>query len=159
MNPRSEWFKRNTQSESIRRIPTSDSWRLKDWSGFFQIQSLRLTRIEIDWFLTELHQTRLKTFFGLTRMNSDSRGNRFRNKSDWCGMNFNPKLLPGGINFVQISQTRHTSIGWLSGFDVWRGAFNAVETTSKDCEIYLRIAKLSKWPMYWKFFRIFRNVT
>ena len=95
MNPRSEWFKRNTQSESIRRILTSDSWGLKDWSGFIPIQSLGLTRIETDWFLTELHQTRLKTFFGLTRMSSNWRGNRFRNKSDWFGMNFNPKLLPG----------------------------------------------------------------
>ena len=101
MNPRSEWFKRNTQSESIRRIPTSDSWGLKDWSGFIRIQSLGLTRIETDWFLTELHQTRLKTYFGLTRMSSEWRGHRFRNKSDWFGMNFNPKLLPGraSLNF------------------------------------------------------------
>ena len=95
MNPRSEWFKRNTQSESIRRTPTSDSWGLKDWSGFIRIQSLGLTRIETDSFLTELHQTRLKTFFVLTRMSTDWRGNRFRNKSDWFGINFNPKLLPG----------------------------------------------------------------
>ena len=94
MNPRSEWFKWNTESESIRRIPTSDSWGLKDWSGFIRIQSLGLTRIETDWFLTELHQTRLKTFFRLTRMSSDWRGNRFRNNSVWFGMNFNPKLLP-----------------------------------------------------------------
>ena len=97
MNPRSEWFKRNTQSESIRRIPTSDSWGLKDWSEFIRFQSLGLTRIEMDWFLTELHQTRLKTFFGLTRMSSDWRGNRFRNKSDWFEMNFNPKLSPGRL--------------------------------------------------------------
>ena len=83
MNPRSEWFKRNTQSESIRRIPTSDSLGLKDWSGFIRIHSLGLTRIETDWFLTELHQTRLKNFFGLTRMSSDWRGNRFRNESEW----------------------------------------------------------------------------
>ena len=95
MNPRSEWFKRNTQSESIRRTPTSDSWGLKDWSGFIRIQSLGFTRIETDWFLTELHQTRLKTFFGLTRISSDWRGNRFRKKFDWFGMYFNPKLLPG----------------------------------------------------------------
>ena len=95
INPRSEWFKRNTQSESIRRIPTSDSLGLKYWFGFIRIQSLGLTRIETDWFLTELHQTRLKTFFGLTRMSSDWRWNRFRNKSDWFAMNFNPKLLPG----------------------------------------------------------------
>ena len=95
MNPRSEWFKRNTESESIRRIPTSDSLRLKDWSGFIRIQSPGVTRIETDWFWTELHQTRLKTFFGLTRMSSDWRGNRFRNKSDWFGMYFNPKLSPG----------------------------------------------------------------
>ena len=95
MNPRSEWFKRNTQCESIRRIPTSQSWGLKDWSGFIRIQSLGLTRIETDWFLIELHQTRLKTFFRLTQMSSDWRGNRFRNKSDWFGMNVNPKLLPG----------------------------------------------------------------
>ena len=95
MNPRSEWFKRNTQSESIRRIPTSDSLGLKDWSGFNRIQGLGLTRIETDWFLTKLHQTKMKTFFGLTRISSDWRGNRFRNKSDWFGINFNPKLLPG----------------------------------------------------------------
>ena len=92
MNPKSEWFKRNTQSESIRRIPTSDSWGLKDWSGFIRIQSLGLTRIETNWFLTELHQMRFKTSSGLTRMSSDWRGNRFRDKSDWFGMNFNPKL-------------------------------------------------------------------
>ena len=95
MNPKSEWFKRNTQSELIRRIPTSNSWGLKDWSGFIRIQSLGLTWIETDWFLTELHQTRLKTFFGLTRMSLDCCGNRFRNKSDLLGMNFNPKPLPG----------------------------------------------------------------
>ena len=47
MNPRSEWFKRNTQSESIRRIPTSDSLGLKYWFGFIRIQSLGLRRI--DW--------------------------------------------------------------------------------------------------------------
>ena len=99
MNPRSEWFKRNTESESIRRIPTSDSLGLKDWFGFIRIQSLGVTRIETDWFLTELHQMRLKTFFGLTRMSSDWRGNRFRNKSDWFGMNFNPNLLPGRDSF------------------------------------------------------------
>ena len=102
MNSRSEWLKRNTQSESIRRIPTSDSWGLKNWSGFIRNQSLGLTRIETNWFLTELHQTRLKNFFGLTRMSSDWRGNKFRNKSDWFGMNFNPKLLPGSSILVYI---------------------------------------------------------
>ena len=45
-----------------------------------------------------LHQTRLKFFFGLTQMSSNWLGIDFemnRNKSDWFGMNFNPKVLPG----------------------------------------------------------------
>ena len=109
MNPRSEWFKRNPQSESIRRIPTSDSLGLKDWSGFVRIQSLGLTRIATDWFLTELHQTRLKIFFGLTRMSSDWRGNRFRNKFDWFGMNFNPKLLPGKASICYWRDGPHSN--------------------------------------------------
>ena len=56
-----------------------------------------MTRIETYWFLTDLHQPRLKIFFPLTQMGSDWHGTDFgmnRNKSDWSGINFNPKLLP-----------------------------------------------------------------
>ena len=67
--------------------------RIKKLFGFIRIQSLGLTRIKSDRFSTDLHQTRLKFFFGLTRMGSDRLGYRFRNKSDWFGINFNPKLL------------------------------------------------------------------
>ena len=69
--------------------------------GFIKIEELvRIhsdlkSRTKSDRFSTDLHQTRLKTFFRLTRMNSDCLGYRFRNKSDWFGINFNPKLLPG----------------------------------------------------------------
>ena len=45
-----------------------------------------------------MHQTRLKTFFRLTRMSSDWLRYRFWSKSDWSGINFNPKLLPGKIS-------------------------------------------------------------
>ena len=73
-----------------------------DWFGWILIwiKNLGLIRIETDWFLIELHQTRLKTFFGLTRMSLDWRGNRFRNESDWFGMNFNPKLYQGIKRYV-----------------------------------------------------------
>ena len=63
MNLRSEWFKLNLQSESIRTIPTTHSLGLKNCSGFIRIQSFGLSRID---FKTDLHQKRLKTFFGLT---------------------------------------------------------------------------------------------
>ena len=92
MNPRSEWFKLNSQSELIRIAPTSHSLGLKNGSGFIRIQSFGLTRIKADTFSTDLHKTRLKTFFVLTRMSSDWCGYRFWDKSDCVGIHFNPKL-------------------------------------------------------------------
>ena len=41
-------------------------------------------------FLIDLHQTRLKTFFGLTRISSDTDFEMNRNKSDWFGRNLTP---------------------------------------------------------------------
>ena len=37
-------------------------------------------------------------------MNSDGLGYKFRNKSDWFRINFNPKLLPGVS--IEISYNR-----------------------------------------------------
>ena len=59
------------------------------------IQSDSESWINSDRFSTDLYQTRVKTFFGLTRMNSDWLGYRIRNKSDWFQIHFDPKLLPG----------------------------------------------------------------
>ena len=40
-----------------------------------------------------------------------------------------------GTKSWQIPWKRHTSIGKPIGFGVWRGAFNAAESTSKDCTV------------------------
>ena len=166
MNLRSEWFKRNTQSESIRRIPTSDSWGLKDWSGFTRIQSLGLTRIETDWFLTgELHQTRLKTFFVLTPMSSDWRGNRFRNKSDWFGMNFNPKFSPGRFSAVPL-YSRVDAIQWglkrgrelskrycRSKKDMWSSGWMALKEPEPK-NIYMGRKMISDLGWCWFYFNV-----
>ena len=59
MNPRIEWFKLEF---SIRIIPTSDSLGLENWSRFIRIQTLGLTRIKLDKFSTDLHQTKIDVF-------------------------------------------------------------------------------------------------
>ena len=95
---------RTIQTEFSIQISPNDSdrgfIRIRKLFGFIRIQSLGLTRIKSDRFSTDSHQTRLKFFFGLTRIGSDWLGYRFRNKSDWFGINFNPKLLPGQISII-----------------------------------------------------------
>ena len=93
MNPRSQWFKLDSQFGLIQIIRIPDSLGLKNWSGFIRIQSLGSTRTESDRFSTDLHETRLKTFlFARISSNTDSAINR--NKSDWFRMNFNRKIWP-----------------------------------------------------------------
>ena len=83
------WIKNFIRIESLGLSLIDSDWIL------VRIKNLGLTRIETHWFLTELHQTRLKSFFGLTRIGAETDFGMNRNESDWFGMNFNPKLLPG----------------------------------------------------------------
>ena len=59
-----------------------------DWNfgfGLDRIHSdwcLGINRIKADWFLTVIHQTRYKTFFGLVRNDSHWLGYRYRNESE-----------------------------------------------------------------------------
>ena len=88
MNLRSELLGLIRIENSVLIILTSDSFGLRTSFGLirirnfglsriksdrilFRIKNLGLTRIETDWFLIDLHQARLKTFFGLNRMSWD----------------------------------------------------------------------------------------
>ena len=74
-------------------------WIESDWILVW-IKSLGLTRTETNWFLIDLHQTRLNLSCGLTQMGLNWLGIDFgmnQNKSDWLAMNFNPKLLTGQV--------------------------------------------------------------
>ena len=110
-NPnKSEWLKLNSQSESFRTIPTSDSSGLKklvrihldlksrinsDWLGLSRCVTIWIAREsyngapsgarETHWERVThrlKHQTGLKTFLGLTRISSDTDFWMNRNKSD-----------------------------------------------------------------------------
>ena len=62
---------------------------------------LRIYWIHPDWkfglILIESGSFGLKTSFGFDRNKTVWCGYKFRNNSDWFGMNFNPKLLPGKL--------------------------------------------------------------
>ena len=80
---------------------------------FMRISRLRMNWIKFwfglkisDWFLIDLYQTRLKNFFGLARMRSDTDFGMNWNESDWFEMNFNPKLLPGAATAFALGEVR-----------------------------------------------------
>ena len=74
--------------------------------GFIRIGRLGLAQIEFwfglkisDWFLINLHQTRLQTYFGLTRIEfvRIRISERIGINLIFFVMNFNPKLLSGNV--------------------------------------------------------------
>ena len=145
MNPRSQWLKLDSRSESIWLIPTS-------WSGSFQIQSLGLARIKSDIFSTIMHPPRLKTFFELTQMSSDWLGYRFRNKSDGFGINFNPKLLPGrALGKGLLVPKRRRKVGWAKFAKISMGQPHPkVTEASKVCKPMYNGWKCCQWDAYRK---------
>ena len=123
----SEWSRTNLkpsfQSESIQMNPKSERFGLiliensvwinrslnwSDWKLVFGLVRIHLNcclglnRISSDRLFTVFYQTRYKTFFGLVRIDSHWLGYRYRNSSDWLGMNFYPILSPGKKRLILL---------------------------------------------------------
>ena len=86
----------NPNHSDLEFIRIASDWKLG--FGLVLIHSdwwTGLNRIRSDRFFTIFHQTRYKTFFGLVRNDSHWLGYRYRNVSDYLGINSYPILSPG----------------------------------------------------------------
>ena len=132
INAISDWSKPNFQSESIRIIPTMDSFGLiliensvwinprSDWFGLIWIENLvsnwfgfiridvseliRLSRIDFWPFFIKQDRKSFSDWFEMIRIGSDTDIGINRNSSDWLGMNFIPKHSPEYLWVIKIGK-------------------------------------------------------
>ena len=121
LNPNESEVRMIQTEFSIRIIPTSDSSGFKncpDSFGFKVSDQLGLSRID---FLPIC----IKRNWNFV---SDWLGYKFQNKSDWFGINFNPKFLPGNPPPFRTSFRNHAS---SIQNPMWAQIMHVLEKTSE----------------------------
>ena len=101
IHPRSDWFKMNFQSESIRMNSSSDWFGLKTWFRIHSDSCLALNRVRSNRFLPFFIKRDTKRFsdlFGMIRIGLDTDIGIVFIGSEWIPIRY---FCQGGINSIE----------------------------------------------------------